>query len=266
VQISELLGFLPLALEQAGAYVRETRRSLSAYLDRLRDYPALTMTRGRPPRPRPQGHGGHHPAAVTGAGPFYPRRGRPAGGVRIPWPSGHPPRELFEQRLDPPAADLELLAEDPFALDDAVAALRRFGLVKADEQLLTVHTSAALTSSLSYQVNPEETIVIVSMAAVRLSPTRATQSGVAIAGRLRVRFLLEAGFGGAAAALGVLTLFWRDWIEAIFGVDPDNHSGSLEWLVVAVLLIIAASLGALARADWRRIVAARSPGIDPTSG
>jgi hypothetical protein len=87
-----------------------------------------------------------------------------------------------------------------------------------------------------------------------------------MAGRLRVRFLLEAGFGGAAAALGVLTLFWRDWIEAIFGVDPDHHSGSLEWLVVAVLLIIAASLGALARADWRRIVAARPPGIDPTGG
>jgi tetratricopeptide (TPR) repeat protein len=49
------------------------------------------------------------------------------------------PRELFGQPLDPPAADLQVLAADPFALDDAVAALRRYGLVKADEQLLTVH-------------------------------------------------------------------------------------------------------------------------------
>ena len=32
-----------------------------------------------------------------------------------------------------------MLALDPFALDEAVAALRRFGLVKATEQLLTVH-------------------------------------------------------------------------------------------------------------------------------
>jgi tetratricopeptide (TPR) repeat protein len=32
-----------------------------------------------------------------------------------------------------------VLAEDPFALDDAIAALRRFGLIKADEQALTVH-------------------------------------------------------------------------------------------------------------------------------
>ena len=82
-------------------------------------------------------------------------------------------------------------------------------------------------------------------------------------GRLRVRFLLEASFGVGAAALGVLTLFWRDWIEAIFGVDPDHHSGSFEWLIVAGLLIIAVSLGGLARADWRRIAAVRSRAADP---
>jgi hypothetical protein len=49
------------------------------------------------------------------------------------------PRELFDQRLDPPPADLEVFVSNPFALDDAIAALRRFGLVKADEQTLTVH-------------------------------------------------------------------------------------------------------------------------------
>jgi hypothetical protein len=79
----------------------------------------------------------------------------------------------------------------------------------------------------------------------------------------RVRFLLEAGFGSAAGVLGVLTLFWRDWIEAIFGFDPDDHNGSFEWLIVAVLLLVAIVLGICARADWRRIVTARSAGIDP---
>jgi hypothetical protein len=48
IQIVELLGWLPLALEQAGAYVRETRLSLVDYLARLRGYPALTVARGRP--------------------------------------------------------------------------------------------------------------------------------------------------------------------------------------------------------------------------
>jgi hypothetical protein len=47
-QIAELLGLLPLALEQAGAYLRETRLSLATYLDRLQQYPALTLARGCP--------------------------------------------------------------------------------------------------------------------------------------------------------------------------------------------------------------------------
>jgi hypothetical protein len=47
-EAAELLGLLPLALEQAGAYVRETRLPLAAYLERLRRYPASTVARGRP--------------------------------------------------------------------------------------------------------------------------------------------------------------------------------------------------------------------------
>jgi tetratricopeptide (TPR) repeat protein len=51
------------------------------------------------------------------------------------------PRDLLAQPLDPPIADAGLasLAANPFALDQAVAALRRYGLVKATEQTLAVH-------------------------------------------------------------------------------------------------------------------------------
>jgi hypothetical protein len=49
------------------------------------------------------------------------------------------PRDLFTQTLDPVPEELAMLAGDPFALDEAVAGLRRFGLVKADEEALTVH-------------------------------------------------------------------------------------------------------------------------------
>jgi hypothetical protein len=36
--------------------------------------------------------------------------------------------------------------------------------------------------------------------------------------------------------LGVLSLFWPDWIEALTGYDPDQHDGTVEWFIVIVLL------------------------------
>ena len=70
--------------------------------------------------------------------------------------------------------------------------------------------------------------------------------------QLRVRFWLEAALAALGGFLFVLTFFWRDWIEAVFGVDPDQHSGSLEWAVAVVLLGVTLLSGLLARAEWRR--------------
>jgi hypothetical protein len=70
--------------------------------------------------------------------------------------------------------------------------------------------------------------------------------------RLPASFWMELALATASGVLGLLTLVWRDWIEGVFGWDPDHHSGSVEWLLVAVLLLTAFALGALARRDWRR--------------
>jgi tetratricopeptide (TPR) repeat protein len=48
------------------------------------------------------------------------------------------PRELFSQPLDPPVAELADLSV-PVTLDRAVAALRRYGLIKTAEGALTLH-------------------------------------------------------------------------------------------------------------------------------
>jgi hypothetical protein len=69
----------------------------------------------------------------------------------------------------------------------------------------------------------------------------------------RVRFWTESVIAGAALVLGLMTVVWPDWIEAVFGVDPDNHSGALEWLVVAGLLVVAAGAGGVARVERRRL-------------
>jgi hypothetical protein len=47
---------------------------------------------------------------------------------------------------------------------------------------------------------------------------------------------LLAGFCGA---LAVLSLLCQDWIEALTGFDPDQHNGTVEWLIVIALLATA---------------------------
>jgi hypothetical protein len=69
---------------------------------------------------------------------------------------------------------------------------------------------------------------------------------------VRGRFWVEAWLGALGIALFVLTLLVPDWIEAIFGVDPDRRSGSLEWAISGLLLVASLLAGALARLEWRR--------------
>jgi undecaprenyl pyrophosphate phosphatase UppP len=71
--------------------------------------------------------------------------------------------------------------------------------------------------------------------------------------RLRVR--LETAIAAVAGVLGILTIFWHDWIEALTGWDPDHHNGSFEWIIIVALLAVAVVVGAMARRDWRSSVA-----------
>jgi undecaprenyl pyrophosphate phosphatase UppP len=69
--------------------------------------------------------------------------------------------------------------------------------------------------------------------------------------RSKRRARLEMVVASCAGILGVLTIFWHDWIEALTGWDPDHHNGSVEWIIVVALLAIAVVMGLLARRDWR---------------
>ncbi len=75
---------------------------------------------------------------------------------------------------------------------------------------------------------------------------------------LRWRFWLETAMAIVTSILFVITLVQRDWIEIIFGVDPDNHNGTLEWLIVGALLVVTITLFTLASYEWRRARAAIS--------
>lgn len=70
---------------------------------------------------------------------------------------------------------------------------------------------------------------------------------------VRIRFWVEAALATFSGVFFLLTLLWKDWIEIVFGVDPDHHSGSLEWLIVSVALLATIAFAVLARLDWRRL-------------
>lgn len=69
---------------------------------------------------------------------------------------------------------------------------------------------------------------------------------------LGVAFWIEAVLSGLGALLAFLTIVRHDWIETLFGVDPDQGNGSVEWIAVVVLFVIAAGAGTLAGREWRR--------------
>ena len=75
-------------------------------------------------------------------------------------------------------------------------------------------------------------------------------------GKARKRLLLEVGLAILSVLLFVATALWPEWIEMVFGFDPDYGNGSFEWLIMELTAISAVVAIFLARAEWRRI---RSP-------
>ena len=73
-----------------------------------------------------------------------------------------------------------------------------------------------------------------------------------MAGRLRHRFWIESIIGSGTGILALSTLIWRDWIEVVFGVDPDKGNGSTERFIVVILVLITVSLAVGAHVEWRR--------------
>jgi hypothetical protein len=59
-------------------------------------------------------------------------------------------------------------------------------------------------------------------------------------------------------ALGIITIFWHDWIEILTGWDPDHHNGSVEVVLIVALLAVSATCAVLARRTYRRIPALSS--------
>jgi hypothetical protein len=83
-------------------------------------------------------------------------------------------------------------------------------------------------------------------------PLNATSGGTdPLRQYLRRRFWIEVSLALFTGILALITLLSREWIEVVFHVDPDEGSGSLEWLIVALAAATAVIFAVMARVEWR---------------
>jgi hypothetical protein len=75
---------------------------------------------------------------------------------------------------------------------------------------------------------------------------------ISVRKNIRLRFWIEAGAAMITGLLCIITPFWPDWIEAISGWDPDQHNGSVEWLIAFGFFLVTLALFFLARTEWKR--------------
>ncbi len=139
--IVRALDGLPLALDQAGAYIEETRCSLSEYL-------ALYSKRRAALLNRQSGVPHDYPYTVAGTWSIsfqQVEQRDPAAAELLRFCAFLDPDAIPEEILTDGASwlgpILESVAADPFLLNDAVQTLRLFSLIKRDpdEKLLNIH-------------------------------------------------------------------------------------------------------------------------------
>jgi tetratricopeptide (TPR) repeat protein len=140
-QISEELGDLPLALDQAGAYIEETRCSLLGYQQRYQERrTALLQWRGTLAIDHPE------PVAATWSLSFEKvEQTNPTAAELLRFCAFLAPDAIAEEILTEGATELgpvlAPIAADAFLLNDAIVALRAYSLIARDPQtrMLTIH-------------------------------------------------------------------------------------------------------------------------------
>jgi tetratricopeptide (TPR) repeat protein len=153
--VSEMDG-LPLALDQAGAYMEETQCGLAAYLERYRRHQGTLLQR------RGQSRGEHpDPVASTWALSFaqVEQQNKASADLLRLCAFLAPdaiPEELISEGATQLGPQLESLAEDALLFDEAVGTLLRYSLVRRDRQdhTLAIHrlVQAVLKASLDETV------------------------------------------------------------------------------------------------------------------
>src|SRR5437660_4353783 len=151
----ELLDGLPLALDQAGAYIEETACSLSDYLERYATRRAVLLSaRGT--------LSNHHPDSVTATLVLAIQQieqKSPAADLLHLCAFLHAdaiPEEFFVQIREVLSIRLQSISDDPLLLDEAIRELRRFSLLHRDAETKTLSIHRLLQASIQDEMGREE--------------------------------------------------------------------------------------------------------------
>jgi DNA-binding CsgD family transcriptional regulator len=66
-------------------------------------------------------------------------------------------------------------------------------------------------------------------------------------------FWVTAGSAFVSGVFSVITPMRPDWIEWVFGFDPDDGNGFVEWAIVFCLVATTTVLSFVAGHEWRRV-------------
>jgi len=137
-EISQLLDGLPLALDQAGAYIEETKRNLSDYRDLYQKRrAALLSRRGKFSADHPDSVATTLSLAFENVEHAHPEA---AELLRLCafLHSDAIPEEIIVEGATNFRPDFQIIASDPFLLDTAIEALLEFSLVRRNPSTRTI--------------------------------------------------------------------------------------------------------------------------------
>jgi tetratricopeptide (TPR) repeat protein len=136
--LAEALGDLPLALEQAGAYIEETNCSIGEYLALFRDHAQQLL--GRPAGDYQETVATTWKVSFEQVKKHSPEAENLLSLCAFLAPEEIPLQVLISKGIQHLPDSLAKAIKEPMALNDVVASLRRYSLVKVSEdRLLSVH-------------------------------------------------------------------------------------------------------------------------------
>ena len=149
-RLADELGYLPLALEQAAAYMQYTAITPAAYLDRLRRYPARMFAASAVSQHTGEADDQRTIARIWQLSLQAVSAAEPLTGVilrTLAWFSPEPiPRDLA-YRLD----------EDPLRVDEALALLHAYSMITLTPQSVTIHRLVQAVARIPDTADPHRT-------------------------------------------------------------------------------------------------------------